>query len=120
MKGVARRSDRLVWLSPRALVAAEHLAKLTGVRIPDLVELLLLELEGGLACDAHAQAPQRAEPSRLPVLPRGRVIPIDRARRWTPRAVPGPPVRARARAARARDAVEAPQDRVHGLHPDRR
>lgn len=104
MKGVSRRSHRIVWLSPQALVVAEQLSDLTGVRIPDLVEMLLRELEGGLR-DAPAEAARRAEVPRPPSRGTARVIPIERARRRQAREAPlaaalKPPeaVRARARA----------------------
>jgi len=89
MKHMVRRSDRIVWLSPRALVAAEHLSGLTGVRIPDLVELLLLELESGL-CDAALDAAE--VPPRSSCGP-AHVIPIERARRRPVRVRPAPLVR---------------------------
>lgn len=121
MKGLSRRSHRIVWLSPLALVVAEQLSDLTGVRIPDLVEMLLLELEGGLR-DAPAEAARRAEVPRPPARGTARVIPIERARRrqaretrapLAPALKPPEAVRARARE-RASVALRA-SDRYLGV-----
>lgn len=80
MRGVTERSRRLVWLSPRALSIAEQLSALTGVGVPDLLELVLLELESALGDDGRDPAPPHEAP-RQPPRTAARVIPIERARR---------------------------------------
>ena len=97
MTGVARRSRRLVWLSPRAFSVAERLSRLTGVGVTDLLEVILLELGGVLDDDALEAAPPR-EARRQSVHPPARVIPIEYAR----------PRRARAEASATR--------RLNGQH----
>lgn len=79
MTGAARRSRRLVWLSPRALSVAERLSRLTGVGVSDLLEVILLELGSALDHDALEAAPPREARSQSPPPP-ARVIPIELAR----------------------------------------
>ena len=78
-----RRARNLIWLTPESLHAAEHLSAITGVPIPDLIELILLELmEQQALAGAHARAGPR--PPVSPTAHRRRrtatVIPIERAR----------------------------------------
>jgi hypothetical protein len=93
MSNRSRRARKLIWLTPESLQAAERLSSLTGMPVPDLIELVLLELTEHEMAEAP---PARSRPpaTRPAPPPPGRVIPIDRARAarrasteaWAPRA----------------------------------
>jgi hypothetical protein len=92
----SRRARNLIWLTPESLRGAERLSSLTGVPVPELIELVLLELMREEGIEAHPEAAPSA-PARSTQRGPAAVIPIGRARsalRWrAPRAVspaPGP------------------------------
>jgi hypothetical protein len=84
--GRTRRARNVIWLTPESLRAAEHLSSLTGVSVPDLIELVLIEL-----AEHEDQATPASGPTPCPRRPRGpaRVIPIQRARTARARLVAG-------------------------------
>ena len=75
----SRRAKKLIWLTPESLQAAERLSGLTGMPVPDLIELVLLELSEHEIADPP---PARSRPAAPPAPERrpGRVIALDRAR----------------------------------------
>ena len=91
MTGRSRRARNLIWLTPESLQAAERLSGLTGMPVPDLIELVLLELmehevmDGPDPADAPpASAPLTGTRSRGPAT----VIPIKRGRAAAQRGTP--------------------------------
>jgi hypothetical protein len=81
MAGKRPRPQRPLQLSGEAMSAAERLAELSGVPVPELLEIVLLELvESGTRVQARNQ---RKRPRGKTLARRGpaNVVPIDRARR---------------------------------------
>jgi len=104
MAGKRPRLQRHLHLSGEAMSAAERLAELSGVPVPDLLEIVLLELvESGNR--VQAEGPQK-RPQVKALARRGpaSVVPIDRARQRSASAPrqPGETLHRRSEAARAR------------------
>jgi hypothetical protein len=76
-----RRGRNVIWLTPESLQAAERLSGLTGISVPELIEVVLLELmEHEAMAEPRREEDPPAPPARAPRRGPARVIPIEGAR----------------------------------------